>query len=95
MKRLKVDNNNPFYQSYLPDGVSLLVIISILAGLILILILIWYFRRKTSPCKWVKSRGTPLEGRLPWKCQTCGIKAYSSNRKPPKECKRKLKPKSL
>jgi len=43
-------------------------------------------------CNW---RRLPTNDRPPfthWQCHTCGVEAYSTDKRPPKECKRQLKP---
>ena len=41
-------------------------------------------------CRWKRDRGRTgaLSG---WQCRTCGVEAYSADRKAPKECKRFLR----
>jgi hypothetical protein len=46
--------------------------------------------RSRKTCNWVRVQD---EGRRPftkWLCKSCGVEAFSTDRRPPKECKRDL-----
>jgi hypothetical protein len=47
--------------------------------------------RKDGMCRW---KAAPENNRQPfkkWQCQTCVIEAYTTGKRPPKECKKTLK----
>lgn len=64
----------------------------ILAAVILVVLALFYFRRTAvvRRCRWRAGGGAG--GQLSrWRCEACGVEAYSSDGHPPKECKRVLK----
>ena len=50
-------------------------------------------RRPRKTCKWRKNGGKA--GLRQWRCTVCGVDAFSQDRKPPRECKRMLRPTGL
>ena len=77
----------------------------VLAAIALFLAFVLYrtfSKRKSSvvlgmaACRWRRNkRGAVRQGFTEWRCKACGVTAYSSDGKPPKECKRALKATSL
>lgn len=63
-------------------------------GVALVVLLLAYrklgARGGASKCGWRRAdrRGSSLQK---WVCRSCGAEAYSTDRRPPKECKRSLK----
>jgi len=51
--------------------------------------------RRQQSCRWKTHRLQRREGMKRWQCMNCGVDAYGSGRKPPKECKRALREVSL
>jgi hypothetical protein len=77
----------------------------VLAAIALYLLFVLYRtinRRKSADvlgmaaCRWRRNKRGPIrQGFTNWRCKACGVTAYSSDGKPPKECKRALKATSL
>lgn len=85
---------------FLGDSVfrlSQTAILALLAGAAILLFLAFLYlqffaRTKGQSCRWKRIRDhrkrPPFKK---WRCKTCLVEAYSSDRRPPKECKRTLK----
>jgi len=44
------------------------------------------------PCRWRRARDHRMRPPFrKWRCRTCLVEAYSTDRRPPKECKKELK----
>ena len=50
---------------------------------------------RAKACRWRKDRRGRQSLNTRWTCTACGVDAYSQDRRPPKECKRALRPASL
>ena len=51
----------------------------------------WFFRQD-SGCRWRRARDHRLRPPFrKWRCKACLAEAYSSDRRPPKDCKKALK----
>jgi len=63
------------------------------------LLLCWWLivrsPRKSRKCKWRRYDGGQKPTLRKWTCEKCGADAFSSTRKPPKECKAMLRPRPL
>jgi len=63
------------------------------------LLLCWWLivrlPRKTRKCKWRRDARRQKTTLLKWSCAKCGADAFSTTRKPPKECKSMLRPRAL
>lgn len=47
---------------------------------------------KGKTCRWRRARDHKIRPPFrKWRCKTCRVEAYSSDRRPPKECKKALK----
>lgn len=47
------------------------------------------------PCRWKRDKWRPAASLDRWVCTRCGVDAYSSDGRPPKECKRELRETAL
>jgi len=48
--------------------------------------------REMRDCRWRRDRsGPPRAGFTRWRCAACGVEAYSTDGRAPKECKRGVK----
>lgn len=47
--------------------------------------------RRGLPCKWRNDKVRRTSGLRRWQCTVCGVDAFTSDGKPPKECKRGLR----
>lgn len=61
-----------------------------------ILVTLFYFRvlgpGQGRKCRWSRAPDTHRTSHLErWLCESCGVDAYSTDGRPPKECKRMLK----
>ena len=57
-----------------------------------VLALIWLTRRrKRSACKWRRDMVPRENGLQRWQCGKCGVDAFTSDGRAPKECKRALR----
>ena len=83
----------------LPTLYGLQAIVLVLVGLFLGFMVLRLIRKRLRAgvvgmrdCRWRKDRkAPPRTGFTAWRCRACGIDAFSSDGKPPKECKRGLK----
>jgi hypothetical protein len=71
----------------------LAVLIAVACLLVLAFLYLQFFApRCGQPCRWKRIRDhrkrPPFKK---WRCKTCLAEAYSSDRRPPKECKKALK----
>lgn len=70
-------------------------VIIILVALILTLAFVSFqflSRGRGNRCQWSPARDGKTGAQLSrWRCETCQVEAYSSDGRPPKECKRALK----
>ena len=48
--------------------------------------------RRRRPCNWKRAQDESRPPFTKWQCKTCAMEAYSTDKRPPKECKRLLKP---
>ena len=84
---------------YLGENVfylDLVIVIALLVGLAVVLLLaalILWLRdsRFRGSCRWKRIRERTRPPFTKWQCRDCGIEAYSSDKRPPKECKKLLK----
>ncbi len=85
---------------YLGDShfqLSQTAVLALLAGGAILLVLGFLYLRfggagKGVACRWRRARdhdNRPPFGK--WQCRTCGVEAFTSDRRPPKECKKTLK----
>lgn len=69
-----------------------------LTGLVIIVVLVFILRprnRLNSKCKWKKSKMQTVKTLTQFKCKTCGYVAFTSDGRPPKDCKRGFKARPL
>ena len=77
--------------------ISQTAILALLAGATILLFLAFlYFQflvpGKGRKCRWRRARDGDAGPQLSsWRCETCQVEAYSSDNRPPKECKKTLK----
>ncbi len=83
---------------YLGDShfqLSQTAVLALLAGAAILLFLgFLYLRfggaRRGAECRWKRARDHRPPFRK-WQCRTCGVEVFTSDRRPPKECKKTLK----
>lgn len=73
-------------------------------GLFLLFFCIWAILKKRrasnvvslQKCRWKKNKEARVRlGFVAWRCKTCGVEAFSSDGRPPKECKKSLRQSGL
>lgn len=78
-------------QGWLSLDIALLALLAI-ALVVLGLVYHKLSKRQTGQpkCNWkrIAQKGESFQQ---WQCRTCGVEAYSTDQRPPKECKRSLK----
>ncbi len=85
---------------YLGDNhfqLSQTAVLALLAGAAILLFLGFLYLRfggagRGAECRWKRARdhhGRPSFRN--WQCKTCGVEAFTSDKRPPKECKKTLK----
>ena len=82
--RLSLDSTFPVYFS--------------LTGVVIIAVLVFILRRRNrlnSKCKWEKPKIQTVKTLTQFKCKTCGYVAFTSDGRPPKDCKRDFKARPL
>ena len=76
---------------------SQMAILTGLAGAAGILFLVFLYLQFMAPgrggaCRWRRARDHRMRPPFrKWRCRTCLVEAYSTDRRPPKECKKGLK----
>lgn len=77
--------------------ISQTAVLATLAGAAILLFLAFIYLQFVAPgkgktCRWKRARDHKIRPPFKkWQCKTCLTEAYSSDRRPPKECKRTLK----
>lgn len=67
-------------------GAAILAALLIAGGVVLLR------KSRRRPCRWEKAPAKMGTGSTRWICRTFGIDAFSHDGRPPKECKRALRP---
>jgi hypothetical protein len=78
-------------QIYVP---GLVIAVFLVSFFVFLFVLFRLPRRRGSgamPCQWQRSREKSRPPFVLWQCRHCAVEAYSTGRRPPKECKRLLK----
>ena len=73
-------------------------LVMVAAGILVFLLMWWLIvrrPRRKNACKWRRDRSGQRPTLTKWTCKSCYAEAYTSTRKPPVDCKRKLKPRAL
>jgi len=73
---------------------ALAVVAFVVSFPIFLFVLLRLARRRgstTMPCRWKRAREKERPPFVLWQCRHCAVEAYSTGRRPPKECKRLLK----
>lgn len=78
------------------SDLSYLVVLIILASVATVVLLVFlstkFFGSKNRQrCRWKRVPGRNRPPFTRWRCKVCFVEAYSTDKKPPKECKKILK----
>ncbi|WP_169567579.1 hypothetical protein [Sneathiella limimaris] len=79
-----------FVLSYSNITLFVLVFAGVLGGYFLFVH--FFHKGKGAACSWRHLPNRKTKALRKWQCKKCGIEAYSTDKRPPKECKKGLKP---
>jgi len=79
-----------------PDLLATELLLPTATALILVIVRLRLWRRRSARrCSWRKGVNAPGRRSQMWVCRRCGVDAFSYDGRPPKECKRGLRPAAL
>lgn len=87
----------PFPDALTGPGALQLLVLAAVAVFLAVMFARTLRRRRASgrgmrDCRWRRDRrGPPRAGFTRWRCTACGVEAYSTDGRAPKECKRVVK----
>lgn len=80
------------YHLVVPHTITIIFLIYVLLVVLAFYVYEKFLRSKwPQGCRWKRVRGDYRPPFTKWRCKACAVEAYSTDQKPPKECKKPLK----